>query len=299
MEPYLSGEARARFDAWHAGLLARFTRDLTFQEIRKGVQALSSLYVGHRGRLAGGGASAFDGAGKRAGFALYFAPLHFLTVYHAVREIEFDALPFPRLWDLGCGTGAAGAAWATAQRLSPALAPAVAGPGTKIVGVDQSAFALEESSLAYRAFGLKGETRRIDLVAGGEESPSVVRIGSGPRAGGDRPRARRVAGGLRGEDAVILAYTLNEMGDDGRERILHDLHASGGTSRPLVILEPVAKRVAPWWPRWERALGEESLSLHSLEWRMRIELPAWIAEMDRAAGLDHGELTARILGVIG
>src|SRR5882724_13512873 len=110
MEPYLDEGPREIFDAWHRSLVQQFTRDLTFPEIRKGVQALSSLYVGARGKLAPAGDAAFDGAGKRAGFALYFAPLHFLTVYHAVREIELDALPFARLWDLGCGTGVGGAA---------------------------------------------------------------------------------------------------------------------------------------------------------------------------------------------
>lgn len=310
MEPYLTGEPRALFDAWHEKLRARFTRDLTFPEIRRGVQALSSLYVARRGRLGEGGSSAFDGAGKRAGFALYFAPLHFLTVYHAAREIEFDALPFTRLWDLGCGTGAAGAAWGTAQRYSAALSPDAGSrpdgagdrfPALKVIGVDHSGFALDEAAATYRAFGLRAETRRMDLGHGG--GAPVARIGSvarpvveDHRRGGRRPAAD---GALRGSDAVVLAFTLNEIAETGRERLLHHLTGGGGTSRPILIIEPVAKKVAPWWPHWERALDEDGISIHSLEWRKRIELPEWIAEMDRAAGLDHRELTARVLGAVG
>jgi hypothetical protein len=303
MEPYLDGVARDLFDAWHAGLVERFSRDLTFPEIRRGVQALSSLYVGRRGSLADRGAAAFDGAGKRAGFALYFAPLHFLTVYHALREIGFDGLPVTRLWDLGCGTGAGGAAWAAAQRTSATLvAPATDPspfPGLKVIGVDRSGFALEETAAAWRAFGVKGETKRIVLGAGDAGGERVVRIGKGPAGGGAAGRRRGAGGGLRGDDAVLLAYTLNEIDDASRTRLLDEIVAGGRTSRPLLIVEPVARKVTPWWSRWERALGEEALSVHSLELRRRIALPPWLASMDSAAGLDHGELTARVLGVIG
>ncbi|MBI3449038.1 MAG: hypothetical protein HY049_09005 [Acidobacteria bacterium] len=309
MEPYLDEGPREIFDAWHRSLVQKFSRDLTFPEIRKGVQALSSLYVARRGRLAPSGGGAFDGAGKRAGFALFFAPLHFLTIYHAVREIEFDALPFARLWDLGCGTGVGGAAWGLAQRFSAALetgpARGAAAPGLKIVGVDRASFPLDEAAATYRAFGLRSETRRLDLggaagAGGSAARPAILKIGSAPST----PPARRskrpeAASPLRGDDAVILAYTLNELPEPSRETLLHDLMIGGRTSRPLVIVEPVARRVAPWWSLWERALGDESLSLHSLEFRKRVELPAWLAEMDRAAGVDHTELTARVMGVIG
>lgn len=331
MSPYLTGQVRVDFDAWHAGLRRRFERDLTFAEIRKGVQALSSLYVSRRGVLPGGGV-AFDGEGKRAAFALYYAPLHFITTHHVVREIEFDALPVGRLWDLGCGTGAGGAAWGAALRSSLSsnepgagrLPQAGAGPrdpgpdpevregrraepaedapgrrtarsGLRIVGVDRSGFALEEAEGTYRAFHLRAETRRIDIGDSGDESP-VVSIRSRAKAAGDRMRAH---GGIRGDDAVLLAFTANELNEAARERLLHQLLGGEGTSRPLLVVEPITKRAAPWWSRWERALGEEALLLHSIEWRRRLELPEWIAGMDRAAGLDHSELTARVLGVVG
>jgi hypothetical protein len=387
MPPYLEGQVRLDFDAWHAALRRRFERDLTFAEIRKGVQALSSLYVSRRSRLSES-AAVFDGEGKRAAFALYYAPLHFIITHHVVGEIGFDAVPAAKLWDLGCGTGAGGAAWGTALRSAlhpdrlpeerneertdprePSAHPTTSsgesrGPGSpepsrrtsrrsplKVIGVDRSGFALEEAAGTYHAFRLRAETRRIDIgdSTGGSpvvairshghhagdrsdpasREPKTRRIGDEheiPRAGlGGRPgrpdfpdrpagreplgfvpshsgrerRRRREASGIRADDAILLAFTVNELSESAREGLLHHLLAGEGTSRPLLVVEPITKRAVPWWSRWERALGEEALLLHSIEWRGRFELPEWIAEMDQAAGLDHSELTARVLGVVG
>jgi SAM-dependent methyltransferase len=273
MERYLEGEVRSLFDAWHEELIRRHTSDLTFAEIRKGVQALSSLYVGPRGRRRQP-AAALEGAGKRAAFALYYAPLHFLTVYHVVREIGFDALPSRRLQDLGCGTGAAGAAWGVAlQSRSGAGSGSESGrsgSGPRILGVDRSRFALDEARCTYRAFGLSGGTRRMDLSTGGG----------------------------RTKDGILLAYAVNELPESARVRLLKEIGASARSERPLLVVEPVARGVAPWMSRWERALGQYALAVHAYEFRRRVRLPAWIARMDRAAGLDHGELAARVLGVI-
>ena len=289
VEPYLEGEARILFDAWHGQVRRRYEQDLTAAEIRKGVQALSSLYVGGRRRLASA-SGPFDGAGKRAAFVLYYAPLHFLVAYHVAREIGFDAVPFGRLWDLGCGAGAAGAAWAVAAHARPQAEGADGRlRSVKVIGVDRSGFALEEAAATYRAFGVAASTNRIDL---GRPAPHRA---IAARASGGRVDPGRI----RKDDAVVLAYTVNEMDGPSRDDLLRRLAVGSGTSRPLMILEPIARTVAPWWSRWEHALGEEALLVHSFEWRKRLALPVWIAEMDRAAGLDHRELTARVLGVVG
>ena len=95
-------------DSFHSALEARHLSELTFKEVRHALQALSSLYVERRERMADG--AALDGAGKRAAFALYYGPMHFLLVREIVRAL---ALRAPRrILDLGCGTGTAGAAWA-------------------------------------------------------------------------------------------------------------------------------------------------------------------------------------------
>ena len=113
-------------------LEARHLAELTFKEVRHGLQALSSLYVERRERMAGG--TALDGAGKRAAFALYYGPLHFLLVREIVRAL---ALRTPRrILDLGCGTGTAGAAWALEAESR-----------ARLEGVDHSGWAVDGGPL--------------------------------------------------------------------------------------------------------------------------------------------------------
>ena len=79
------------FPAYLAALEARHRAELTFAEIRRALQALSSLYVERRVRMPGGDALA--GAGKRAAFALYYGPLHFLLVREIVRAFGRSLAP--------------------------------------------------------------------------------------------------------------------------------------------------------------------------------------------------------------
>jgi hypothetical protein len=118
------GPARSAFERWVKALEARHLSSLTFQEVRKGLQALSSLYVERRSRIAGGGA--MDGAGKRAAFALFYGPLHFLLVEEIVRRLGVACpgrtSPHPvKILDIGCGTAAAGSAWALQCGHRPAV----------------------------------------------------------------------------------------------------------------------------------------------------------------------------------
>jgi hypothetical protein len=56
-----------------------------------------------------------DSAGKRAAFAAFYAPLHFLTMRAIVQELVVaDSTPVTHIdtiVDLGCGTGVAGGRW--------------------------------------------------------------------------------------------------------------------------------------------------------------------------------------------
>src|SRR5499425_3190587 len=109
-------------------LEARHLAELTFPEVSRALRALSSAYVERRQRLAAG--AALSGAGKRAAFALFYGPLHFLIV----REIV---------------SGLPGAL---------AAAPAV-------TAIDRHPWALAEAAWTYRAFGVPARTRRGDLSA--------------------------------------------------------------------------------------------------------------------------------------
>jgi hypothetical protein len=249
----MGGAETNLLELWLDALDARHRADLSFAEIRKGVQALSSLYVERRDRapLAG----AFQGAGKRAAYALFFGPLHFLVVGRIVRELQAAVPPPATILDLGCGTGAAGAAWAVET-----------GGASFVLGLDRAAWAVVETGLTLRALAVRGRARRADLG-----------------------RARLTGAG----GAVVAAYTVNEVEAPVRDRLLHQLlDAAAGGARVLVI-EPVARRVAPWWEAWSAAFV--SAAGRDDTWRFRLALPERLRLLDRAAGLDHREIAVRSL----
>ena len=243
------------FATWIAALEARHLRELTFPEVSRALRAVSSTYVERRAVLAQGGA--LSGAGKRAAFALFYGPLHFLLVHHIVRSLPEATESLELLIDLGCGTGAAGAAWATACAIPP-----------RVTGIDRHAWAVDEASQTYRDFGLTGRVHRDDM------------------ARAKLPRAPA---------AIVAAFAINELSDPARDVMLPRLIDRAARGGRVLIVEPVAGFVAPWWKRWQLAC--ESVGGRADEWRIRAELPAIVAKLDRAAGLDHQEITGRSLWI--
>jgi hypothetical protein len=291
------------FEKWMAALEARHLAELRFPEVARALRALSSAYVERRGRLAEG--AALDGAGKRAAFALFYGPLHYLIVRHLAESLtglktrptsEGLALPglttrptsegltLPGLTarptsggvsgvgrvfrpgtivDLGCGTGAAGAACAAACE------------GVDlVVGVDKHPWALTEAAATYREFGLKSRTEKADLA-------------STPRL--DTSRARS----SRSRTLLVAAFAMNELPEASRDSAMRRLLDRAVAGDAVLIVEPLAGFVAPWWPRWQREI--EAAGGRADEWRFAADLPAIVAKLDDAAGLDHRQLTARSL----
>ncbi len=72
--------------------------------------------------------------------------------------------------------------------------------------------------------------------------------------------------------------------------------ARGETARVLVI-EPIARRPFPWWDAWAEAFLTAGGRADG--WRFRADLPDRLRLLDRAAGLDHRELTGRSLWLDG
>jgi methylase of polypeptide subunit release factors len=248
------------FSQWLAALEERHLSSLRVPEVTRALRALSAAYVERRrhrvthpdGRQVLG---ALDSAGKRAAFALFYAPLHFLAVREVVRTHAGFSSPPHTIVDLGCGTGAGGAAWALASQTGPS-----------VLGIDRHPWAVEETRWTYQQLGIRGRVRQGDITR-----ESTTRRG----------------------DSIVAAYVLNELPDDARRRIedrLFDTAASGGR---VLVIEPIARAIAPWWDHLSARAA--TVGGRADEWRLPLELPPLLDKFDRAAGLNHRELTFRSL----
>lgn len=242
----------AGFAAWLDDLQARHLADLRFSEVTRAVRALSAGYVQRRARL--GERRALDTAGKRAAYALYYSPLHYLTVSAIVHHLDAGLPPKTTLLDLGCGAGAAGAAWAAGAEV-----PA-------IVAIDALPWALEEAAHTYRAFGLAHRTRRGDAA--------TIAV----------PRPVR---------AIVAGWMINELDERARAAVRAKLWEAARAGTALLVVEPIATRVSPWWPEWADEFARHGGRAD--QWRLPVELPDLLQQFDRATGMDHRELTARSL----
>jgi len=240
-------------ERWVAALESRHFSDLTFQEVSRALRALSSTYVERRHRLGQG--AALDGAGKRAAMALFYAPLHYLIVREIVRAVG-AASPAPHeLLDLGCGTGAAGAAWALE-----------AGGRPRVLAIDRHPWCVAETGWTHATLGVQGRVRRDDFS---EFSPPS-------RHGG-----------------IVAAYAINELDEESRGRVLRKFRDAIRRRCTILIVEPLSRAPVPWWAQWRAAF--EEAGGRADEWRFPMELPEIVRKLDRAAGLDHRELTGRSL----
>jgi len=247
-----TGPSPAIFTEWVAALEARHLANLRVPELTRALRALSSTYVERRGA---GVRGALDSAGKRAAFALFYAPLHFLTALHIVQALDADAPPPRRIVDLGCGTGAAGAAWAVAAGGAPA-----------ITGLDRHPWAVAEANWTYGELGVRGRARTGNVA----QLPPLT------------------AG-----TAVVAAFVLNELPAPMRERLEARLVEATARGIRFLIIEPIARGVSPWWN--DAAARVEATGGRADEWRVGVDLPPLLDLLDRSAGLDHRVLTARTL----
>src|SRR5437870_7871753 len=96
------------FDDWMDALEKRHLADLRLPEVTRALRALSSAYVERRHKVSRVGA--LDSAGKRAAFALFYEPLHFLVGGHVIESIACPAQPLATtVRNARCGSGATGA----------------------------------------------------------------------------------------------------------------------------------------------------------------------------------------------
>lgn len=252
------------FDAWLGSVLTRHRQAYSPSEFLKAVRALSARYVERRAQLPHH--SPTDSAGKRAAFAAFFAPLHFLTTQAIVTASGLGAAPLDHLFDLGCGTGAAGAAWAHATTTCPA-----------VTGVDKQGWCLDEAKATWRAFSLNGRTVRGDLQVSAEKLLRDAAM-----------RDRRRIG-------VVLGWSVNELDPPARQRLLPTIAALVRAGHPLLLIEPLARGITPWWDEWARALTPAGAVAR--DWKFDDALPAALAAIDEAAGFRRDGLGARAITI--
>ena len=160
--------------------------NLRFSEVTRALRALSSTYVERRDSALADN-KALDGAGKRAAFALYYGPIHFLLIQHIVRELGVTFAPGVVV-DLGCGTGVAGAAVATSTA-----------PPLRVFGVDTHPWTLDEARFTYKSFGLHSDVRRSHAAQ--TRFPNDTSI-------------------------VVAAFVVNELKDGDRAALLNQVKQS-------------------------------------------------------------------------
>jgi hypothetical protein len=243
----------ARIADWLAILERTHLADMTSSEVARALRALSSCYVERRSKLASG--DALGSRGKRAAFALFYGPMHFIVTREVLRALPSATVGISTIVDLGCGTGAAGAAWA------------LDASARVIRGYDRHPWAVDKANATYGHFCLNGHASRRDIT-----------------------RTRLKADDKTG---ILLAYSANELTADGRERVLTDVLAGQRGGARVLVIEPISRRTTPWWAEWQRAF--EQAGGRADEWRFATALPPTQYALARAAGLSPRELTARSL----
>lgn len=254
-------ETDLRFGQWLEDLEKRHFADLRFSDVSRALRALSSAYVERRASGLGKQRD-LDGVGKRAAFALYYGPLHFLLIQAIVRALDdlgrgdpSGSPPNSLVVDLGCGTGAAGAAFATTTRAPSA-----------VTAIDSHPWALDEARLTYRIFGLTSDVRRGDVARA--QLPSRT-------------------------SHVVAAFVANELTTGARELLRDTLLKAAQRGVGVLIVEPISLRVSPWWMDWAAAFA--AVGGRADEWRFNVQLPTIVKRLARATGLHPEVMTARTI----
>ena len=245
-------------DQWMTRIEARQLANLQFAEVSRALRALSSAYVERRHTAIAAGKT-LDTAGKRAAFALYYGPLHFVTTMRILEalEVPMHSSAAQPVLDLGCGTGAAGAAvanWTGARRIH---------------GIDVHPWTLDEARATYASFGLDSTITRA----------SVARL--------RRPTS---------PSFIVASYVANELPDAERATLRDTLAEAVRRGSQLLVIEPLSGQAAPWWPEWAESFTR--LGARADTWQLTISPPDLTMRLGKAAGLGATSVKARTLVVL-
>jgi hypothetical protein len=192
---------------------------------------------------------------RQAASALFFGPLHCLSTQIVLQSLPVPAVSDATVLDLGCGSGAVGA---TVVR---------GGFGSAVEGFDVAPWALPAARRTYQALGVPGQARRGRL-------PGALGWPSGPRL-------------------LVFGWSANELPDAVRAELRKRIESGLRKGCGLLLLEPLSRRITPWWDGWARALRRLGVTSH--EAKASVRLPDCLRDLDRAAGMNHQMLGARAL----
>ena len=248
---------RADVASWVDAAHARWARGLEFRELRRGVQAVSDVYV-HKRKSGGLAERAVDGRGKRAAFVVYYGGLHLLLVQdwmcdHAPPEVK-------QIVDVGCGPGVVGAAaarWCGGVRLSAS---------------DRVGRHLEVAAWTARHFGVKARTSRASLPTVLESVNDSALCTMGWVINELSPADR---------DATFAAISRVVRRGSGM----------------LVFAPLSLRASPWWPDLFRTLRQASAGQVQESEHRFQPERPPIIADLDRATRLNHAAMGARVMYV--
>ena len=200
---------------------------------------------------------ALSGRGKQAAFALYYGVRHFVIVRETLIALKIPEDVPKQIVDLGCGTGVAGAAWSLH-----------CGGEQTILGVEFDPNILREAEFTYKYLKLRGHPIHCHLSKYRWPEPSIC---------------------------VIASFILNELNERDREHLWHNLKKQVKGGSRVLILEPLATRITPWWRDWIERV--KTIGGRADEWHFDVELPERVHLLGKSAGLRPNRLGARVLWI--
>jgi hypothetical protein len=94
---------------------------------------------------------------------------------------------------------------------------------------------------------------------------------------------------------VVLGWTVNELPAESRTQLRRVLEGLAARGTALLVIEPISRRVSPWWDQWTAALDGPRTRCD--EWAFDLALPAVLANLDRDAGFRREQIKARTIWV--
>jgi len=244
-------------DPYHSWINTIFDRWLSELTYKEIARGLKSLSDDYVKRRDRIRYKALAGRGKQAASVLYYGVRHFVIARETLVALGGDENVPELIVDLGCGTGVAGAAWFLHCRGQQ-----------KVVGVELNPHIIREAEYTYKCLNITGKVIRCHLSKYRWPKPPLC---------------------------VIAAFTINELNDGDRELLWSNLERQVKASSRVLIIEPLATRITPWWQEWVERV--KALGGRTGEWHFDVELPEPVYRLGKSAGLQPDELGARVLWI--